>query len=259
MSNRTRSVGTRCGAGMREAAVLSLLMMLVSSPVAAQSLRGSKGTVDRQNAAALAHDFTFLRTPAEVQRFVQAGYLVPLLGNEDYRVKRIGFPVARPEVELFIRRLGKQYRAACGEQLVVTSLTRPTTRQPRNASPRSVHPTGMAVDLRRSQKVSCRRWLEKVLLHLEARGTVEAVRESRPPHYHVAVFPRQYIAYVSSLVEAGVDDGPSAVVRTARYRVREGDSLWKIARLHDTTIDRLRAKNDLRDNRIYPGQELTLP
>ena len=37
----------------------------------------------------------------------------------------VSFPFARPEVELFVQRLSGQYRRACGEQLVVTSLTRP--------------------------------------------------------------------------------------------------------------------------------------
>ena len=37
---------------------------------------------------------------------------------------------ARPEVVLFLERLGKQYREACGEPLVVTSLTRPKSSQP---------------------------------------------------------------------------------------------------------------------------------
>lgn len=234
---------------------------VIAAPLAAQSLQGAPGTVERQNAAAAAHDFTFLVTPSEVYRFVDAGYLIPVPGNHDYRVKRISFPYARPEVELFVRRLGKQYRAACGEKLVVTSLTRPTTRQPRNASARSVHPTGMAVDLRRSSKASCRQWLESVLLLLEGQGVVEAVRENYPPHYHVAVFPKPYRAYVDSVTAAGGGDGGagSDAGRVARYKVRPGDTLWRIARLHDTTIQRLRAENDLRGSRIYPGQVLALP
>src|SRR5690606_40092741 len=96
------------------------------------------------------------------------------------------------------------YQAACGEKLVVTSLVRPTTRQPRNAADRSVHPTGMAMDLRRSNKASCRRWLERVLLQLEARGVLEATRENRPPHYHVALFPRPYVQYVAALTGESV-------------------------------------------------------
>jgi hypothetical protein len=239
-------------------ALAAAASFFVATPLAAQSLHGSPGTIERQNAAAEAHDFTFLVTPAEVYKFVDAGYLVSVPGNEDYRVKRLGFPYARPEVELFVRRLGKQYRAACGEKLVVTSLTRPTTRQPRNASARSVHPTGMAVDLRRSARASCRQWLESVLLLLEGQAVIEAVRERYPPHYHVAVFPKPYHSYVDSLV-AAPGNGPADAGRVARYKVRKGDTLWKIARLHDTTIQSLRAENQLRDSRIYPGQVLALP
>lgn len=247
--------------------VAALLVAVLSSPATAQSLRGSPGTVDRQNQAALAHDFTFLNDAQHVQRFVEAGYLVPVRSNDAFRVKRIGFPYARPEVELFLSRLGRQYREACGEELVVTSLTRPWSRQPRNASSRSVHPTGMAVDLRRSTRRACRQWLESVLLSLEGKGVLEAVRETRPPHYHVAVFPKQYAAYVRSieastpadkLAEATPAPTHEAAGRPPQYRVRNGDTLWTIARRNGTTVQMLRVANDLRGNRIYPGQVLEL-
>lgn len=234
-----------------------LFMTVLAAPAAAQSLRGSPATVERQNLAALTHDFTFLRDAAHVRRFVEGGYLVPVTSNPAYSVKRISFPYARPEVELFLSRLGRQYREACGETLVVTSLTRPTTRQPWNASPRSVHPTGMAVDLRRSTNRACREWLESVLLHLEGEGVIEAVRERRPPHYHVAVFPQPYAEYVDGLKAAGRGT-PGSRAREAGYRVRPGDSLWTIARAHGLTLGELREANDLRGNRIHPGQLLRL-
>ena len=47
-------------------------------------------------------------------------------GESGIPLDRVNTYRARPEVALFIRRLAAQYRAACGEQLVVTSLTRPT-------------------------------------------------------------------------------------------------------------------------------------
>lgn len=250
MTRRWKRVG-------RSVAVFGLFMTVLAAPAAAQSLRGSPATVERQNLAALQHDFTFLRDAAHVRRFVEAGYLVPVTSNPAYSVKRISFPYARPEVALFLSRLGRQYREACGETLVVTSLTRPATGQPWNASPRSVHPTGMAVDLRRSTNRHCREWLESVLLHLERQGVVEAVRERRPPHYHVAVFPRPYAEYVAGLKETG-QGAPGSRTREAGYRVQAGDSLWTIARAHGLTVGELRAANDLRESRIYPGQLLRL-
>jgi hypothetical protein len=225
-----------------------------SSPVQAQSLNGSRASVDIQNRVAQEHEFTFTATTAQVKRFVNAGYLVPVRSSADVFVKQISHPYARPEVALFIERLGRQYRAACGEQLVITSLTRPTNRQPRNASSRSVHPTGMAMDVRRSSNRGCRSWLEKVLLRLEGAGVIEATRERRPPHYHIAVFPSQYAEYVDRKLAGEVEE-----TRLAEYRVRSGDSLWSIAERHGTSISDLRSVNDLRGSRIYAGQVLTVP
>jgi len=215
----------------------------------AQSLRGSERSLDLQNQVARQHDFTYIRTPGQVDRFVKAGYLVRVPNSQNYWLKSISFPYARPEVALFIARLGSQYRSACGEQLVVTSLTRPTSRQPRNASPRSVHPTGMALDLRRPSNPACRSWLSRVLLQLEGSGVLEVSEERRPPHYHVAVFPTQYASYVQNLRHANEGE----------YRVRRGDSLWEIAKRHDTTVTRLRSANQMSGSRIYPGQVLSIP
>lgn len=190
---RARRTGALCR-------VLPALVALVALGAVigaeAQSLRGSKASLARQNRQAQAHHFSYLERPQDVRRFVGSGLLVPVKGNRDYELAGVSFPYARPEVRTFIERLARQYRAACGEPLVVTSLVRPNTRQPRNASEDSVHPTGMAVDLRRSAKASCRRWLERMLLQLERRRVLEATRERWPAHYHVALYPRPYLRYI---------------------------------------------------------------
>ena len=247
-----RATQNRRTTGAATAAVAVACLSGVMAPAEAQSLGGSTRSLDRQNFAAVQHDYTFLSNPAHVQRFVDAGYLVAVPGNRDFQLKGVSFPYARPEVELFISRLAGQYRAACGEPLIVTSLTRPRSRQPRNASPRSVHPTGMAVDLRRSNSRRCRNWLENVLMHLEGARVLEATRERRPPHYHIALFPKPYAEYVAT-ARGSIDRGQLV------YYVRSGDSLWNIARKHGTTVDRLRSANDLRGSRIYAGQALTVP
>jgi nucleoid-associated protein YgaU len=232
------------------AAVALVAALLIGAPAAdAASLSGSRSSVGRQNYQARRHEYTFIRTPSQVKRFVANGWLVPVRGNSDYTLHAVSFPYARPEVKLFIERLSRQYRASCGEQLVVTSLTRPTTRQPRNASPLSVHPTGMAVDLRRSWKYSCRRWLESTLLYLEGRGVLEAARERRPPHYHIALFPKPYASYLANLGKEKRD----------RYYVVRGDTLYSIARRHAVTVGMVKQANGLRGDRIYPGQVLKLP
>jgi hypothetical protein len=158
-------------------------------------------SVERQYSMALTHDFTFLETKNDISRFVRAGLLVPLKGNGTYELARVSYPYARPAVRTFVDRLSAQYHRACGEVLVVTSLTRPDDEQPRNASAESVHPAGMAVDLRVSNNAKCRSWLEKTLLALETRGVLDATRERRPPHYHIAIFPTRYLHYVAQLTK----------------------------------------------------------
>ena len=239
-------------AALRGVAPTLAAACLLAGPAAeAASLQGSRSSVGRQNYQARKHDFTFIRTASQVRRFVANGWLVPMRGNADYELHAVSFPYARPEVKLFVERLAAQYRASCGEKLVVTSLTRPTTRQPHNASPLSVHPAGMAVDLRRSWSLRCRRWLESTLLYLEGRGVVEAARERRPPHYHVAVFPRPYAAYVAQLRNRKAGQPEHYVVR--------GDTLYSIARRHSTSVRLVKQINGLSGSRIYPGQVLKLP
>jgi len=232
-----------------------------ASELGAQSLRGSSVSLDIQNRVARDHDYTYIETGAQVIRFVNAGYLVDVTPNRDFDLHAVSFPYARPEAELFVRRLASQYRAACGEKLVVTSLTRPQNRQPRNASDRSVHPTGMAIDLRLSRSRSCRAWLEDVLLNLEKARVLEATRERSPAHYHIALFPRQYFNYVSRVADVPptLKRGTRVATSTQSYRVRAGDSLWDIAREFDTSVERIQVANELRSNRIYAGQVLKVP
>jgi hypothetical protein len=245
-------------------AVLSVLVAAVAAVplVRAQSLMGSRDSLLRQNVEARDHDFTYLRTSSDVRSFARKGLLVRLRGNSDYRLASdyVSFPYARPEVKLFIERLADQYREACGERLYITSLTRPITRQPRNASHLSVHPTGMAVDLRRSHRSSCRSWLEETLLYLEGRDVLEATREKHPPHYHVTLFPKPYLRYV------GADDAPRVQIaksttssRGKKYRVGRGDTLWAIAKKHGVSVTTIKKANGIRSTRLKPGQTLSIP
>lgn len=157
------------------------------------SLRGSPASMVRQHQVAERNDYTFLRSANEVEEYVEKGLLVPLSGNMDYEVHRgVSYPYARPELRVFVERLALQYRIFCGETLVVTSVTRPKSEQPRNSHPLSVHPTGMALDLRVPQTGECKEWLEERLLQLESEGILDVTRERNPPHYHIALFPDRY-------------------------------------------------------------------
>lgn len=242
----------------------SVLLCLCTVPALGQSLSGSKASMVRQNRQANQHDYTFLRTSSQVHEFVRQGRLVRLSGNSSYRVVDVSFPYARPEVKTFVQRLASQYRSACGEPLVVTSLTRPASRQPRNASPLSVHPTGMAVDLRASNRPACRAFLEKTLLTLEARGVLEATKERHPLHYHVSLYPKPYTRYLSGRgvgVQIAKNEGNSqgTAVNGKRYRVGRGDSLWTIAKRHNTSVASLKKANGINSSRLKPGQMLEIP
>jgi hypothetical protein len=209
----------------------ALLLSLASSAWAAgsESLRGSRASMIRQNQIAKEQDFTFLRTPAQVDRFVEDGYLVAVEGNADYRLANVSFPFARPALRTFVERLGAQYREACGERLVVTSLTRPRSLQPRNAHDLSVHPAGMAVDLRVSDRAACRQWLESTLLSLESDGMLDVTRERRPPHYHVAVFPDPYMAHVGRMLTDSLEAASAEAERAAARRLQAQEALAKLA------------------------------
>ena len=236
-----------------------LMVGLTAVPASAQSLRGSRASVDRQNREARQHDFTFLRRPSQLDRFVDEGLLVPLEGGEEYRLHDVSFNVARPEVKLFIERLSAQYLSACGEPLVVTSLTRPTAFQPANASTKSVHPTGMAVDLRVPRRASCRRWIESTFLSLERKRLLDATLERSPLHLHVAVFPNEYLAYVSRLTGRSTASLLNSVNGPAQHTVRPSETLWGIARRYDTTPAQIRRANGLTSNVIQAGQTLKIP
>jgi hypothetical protein len=179
-------------------AAVGFAALCSASRTEAQTLRGSLASVERQYSVAVRHDYTFLQTAGEVRQFVKEGRLVAFTQTANVHLVGVSYPYGRPALKTFVQRLGSQYRAACGQPLVVTSLTRPANEQPRNASDESVHPAGMAVDLRIGTG-ACRKWLEKTLLAMEKRGVIEATKERHPAHFHVAVFPTAYMAYVDSL------------------------------------------------------------
>ena len=179
--------------------LLAILLALGVRPAGASGtseLGGSLTSMMRQHRVAITGAYDFLGSAREIRRLVDAGELVAVRGNADYVVSpHVVHRYARPEVRRFIERLAEGYHAATGERLVVTSLVRPESEQPVNAHRLSVHPTGMAVDLRVSAKAGSRAWLERTLLGLEKAEVLDVTREYHPPHYHVAVFPTAYSAY----------------------------------------------------------------
>lgn len=247
-------------------ALTCAFLLLLPGALHAQTLRGSPAAVDRMYQQALSHGLTFYRSGGDIENAHRRGELMKLTGNADYRLHDVSYPYVVPEAYTFVIRLASQYRAACGEELVVTSATRPTSMRLPNSVDKSVHPTGMAIDLRRPQNPSCLSWLRNTLLSLDASGVVEAIEERNPPHFHVAIFPSSYRQYVSNRSGPQV---PTPVLATRatvsapsgaeRYEVRRGDSLWDIARRNNVSVDELRSANNIRGSRILAGQVLLIP
>ena len=59
-----------------------------------------------------------------------------------------------------------------------------------------------------------------------------------------------------SATPAVADTGDESEPRIVTHRVRRGDTLFAIARLYDTTVDKIKALNRLRSNTITPGDRL---
>lgn len=223
-------------------------LVTLGQPLLAQSLSGSTTSMTRQNREAVRYGYSFLENSQAVSQFVERGQLVRVSATRQMELSDVSYPYARPGVKMFLDRLSSQYVAACGEKLTITSLTRPLNKQPANASSASVHPTGMAADLRIPNKSNCRSWLERTLLSLEGAGVLDVTRERHPPHYHVAVFTQTYEQYVATLSTT-----------TTEYVVRRGDTLSEISTRTGTSIAQLRAANGMQGDLLQVGQKLQIP
>src|SRR3982751_4190546 len=130
--------------------LLSSMLLLCAAPaLIAQTLRGSPASVDLMYTSAHEKDLAFLHSRGDIYEAAAEGDLALLSINDDVTLERVTFPFVLPATRAFVDSLATKYHAACGERLAVTSGARPIAEQPRNASPKSVHPTGMAVDFRK--------------------------------------------------------------------------------------------------------------
>jgi LysM repeat protein len=227
---------------------LILAAFLCGNLVQAQSLKGSPTSIENQYRTALAYGYPFVKSARSLNEFVRPGQLVRVNPDRYLELVDVSYPYAVPGTKLFLNRLSAQYHNACGEKLTVTSLLRPRDRQPANSVAHSVHPTGMAIDMRVPRNHKCRSWLERTLLSLEKERVLDVTRERRPPHYHVAVFAKDYETRVAGLTGSA-----------RSYAVRKGDTLSGIAASTGVGVEQLRAANGLRGNLIRVGQKLHIP
>ncbi len=59
--------------------------------------------------------------------------------------------------------------------------------------------------------------------------------------------------------QARIDDSKDAPDKTIRYVVKRGETLWDIARAHNTQLEQIKAQNGISTSRIYAGQVLFIP
>jgi hypothetical protein len=180
-------------------------------PARAQTLRGSPASVDLMYTTAEGEKLQFLRTTADIYEAARVGALKLITVTEDLELDHATFPFVLPATKRFADSLAGEYHKGCGERIGVTSGARPMDKQPRNASPKSVHPTGMAVDFRKPRNPACLQWMRQNLLKLEDAHVIEATEEQHPPHFHVAVLHQQHEPHFQ-LAAAPPDSGK---VRTA--------------------------------------------
>lgn len=202
-------------------AAVGILMAAVAAAAPVEvSLRGSPESMERQRAVAEQLNLPEAETRADMERLERERALVAVPGGPHYEVAAWVNPYAVPEVRLFVERLARRYVEACGEPLVVTSLTRPLDEQPPNAHSLSVHPAGMAADFRIPKNPECREWIEAEFLELEEQGVIDATRELRPPHYHVAIFPQSYARFAAA---RAAQERPEGVTPGAAGAITPGE------------------------------------
>lgn len=210
----------------RHAVIVAALLVAGATSRTAQAsdLYGSRMSMEKQHSVAVDLDYRFAQTAWQVEQVVEAGQLEEVLPNADFQLVGVSFPYSQPEVHQFIARLASEYHVATGLLLVVTSLTRPVSEQPSNASPLSVHPAGMAVDLRIPSNKQAILWLKDRLLELEEEGVLDVTLERRPPHFHVAVFPAGFTAYVARVDSLTAQRVAQRAVRIEVSEVRADQS-----------------------------------
>ncbi len=156
-------------------------------PAAAQTLRGSPASVERAYRLAVRRGLPFHRSRGTIERSARRGVYVRLSNTATYRLRGVGVPFVLPATRTVLGNLAARYRRQCGERLVVTSAMRLTLSRLINSTPKSVHPAGLAFDLR-APRGRCRAWLRAELLSMERRGLIDATEERVPPHLHVVVY-----------------------------------------------------------------------
>ncbi|TFE70488.1 LysM peptidoglycan-binding domain-containing protein [Candidatus Methylacidiphilum fumarolicum] len=85
-------------------------------------------------------------------------------------------------------------------------------------------------------------------------------------HKSMPLFIIVFVLFISFAQATELSDSKTKSVDSStkkpteiKYVVKKGDSLWKISRKYKVTVEALMAINELKDDRLKPGQELIIP
>lgn len=147
---------------------------------------GEVTTSQQQYEYASSHQLIYMTSDEEYQARIGSGYFELLQGP--YLIVLAKRPYVLPSTAKFVNQLAADYFVfGCGK-LVVTSAGRLSTERPSNGSIYSVHPFGLAVDLRtRFIPTECADWLRSYVSAKEASQEVDGTQEHHPEHLHVVV------------------------------------------------------------------------
>lgn len=185
-----------------------LLAFLLPSNTASARGRAQK----RQNAIADRHDLTRIRDRDQLEKFVDAGLLVPLYDTVAYVISdelgekdpghRFLYKHARPYTKAFLDDVLGEAHRTFGSRYTITSLVRTVEYQRKLCKSngnaicgvrgwkRSSHLTGASVDISYvGMSAKERRWFRKKLNRLQAAGKIIYVREISQACFHIMALP----------------------------------------------------------------------
>ena len=185
--------------------------------------------------------YEFAATKERLLELVKEGTLVELEETESLKFNNVSRPYALPVVAEFVYRIADQYNYGqrCGP-LWLNGAARDIAFQQTlgNGSAKSVHPTGMPIDLKSTGHTPrCRDWLENTLLEIEAAKRIDFTKERSPAHYHISVATHEYEAWLKR--RRTVSDSETDWLRKALFY--EGGPSETAAGGREETVEGFRA------------------
>jgi membrane-bound lytic murein transglycosylase D len=90
-------------------------------------------------------------------------------------------------------------------------------------------------------------------------NNIKNVRALRPGHIILLPYPEEYsIKYAKRNKHKNYRHSLKKNHRVLKYKVRKGDNLWKVARMFNISIYKIKKYNNLRNKTIYPGDILLI-